>query len=465
MISAERLPQEDAITIASAVRKGHLKATTVIESALAEINRRDPHLNCFTSVLEEAALSQAAKVNEVVQAGQDPGPLAGVPFAVKNLLDMQGVVTLAGSVINRENPPAEKDATAVARWRQAGAILLGGLNMDEYAYGFTTENHHYGPVHNPHRLDHMAGGSSGGSAAAVAAGLVPLTLGSDTNGSIRVPASLCGVFGLKPTYGRVSRAGAVLFASSFDHIGPFARSVRDLALSFDLLQGADPRDPVCSVRLPEPTSTELTKGIEGLRIGVAGGYFAQGADPQVREAVQQVAQTLGAVNTVELPEPHRARAAAYLITASEGANLHLQRLRTRPQDFDPATRDRFLAGVLMPAQWVLQAQRFRRWYRQQMDKIFTEWDVLIAPTTPCAAPLIGQSTMLLDGQEVLTRPNLGLYTQPLSFIGLPVVSVPVHRPHHLPVGVQLLAAPYREAFLLRAAAFLEAADVVRAPVV
>ncbi len=464
MISTDLLPQADAITLATAVRSGELKATTVIESALAQISHRDPQLNCFTSVLGEAALAQAAEIDQSVQAGQDPGPLAGVPFAVKNLLDIQGVVTLAGSVINRENPPAEKDATAIARWRQAGAILMGGLNMDEYAYGFTTENHHYGPVHNPHRLGHMAGGSSGGSAAAVAAGLVPLTLGSDTNGSIRVPASLCGVLGLKPTYGRVSRAGAVLFASSFDHIGPFARSVRDLALSFDLLQGSDPRDPVCTERPPELTSPQLSEGIEGLRIAVAGGYFAQGADPQVLEAVQQVAQSLSAVQQVELPEPQRARAAAYLITASEGANHHLQRLRTRPQDFDPATRDRFLAGVLMPAQWVLQAQRFRRWYRQQMQQVLTEWDVLIAPTTPCAAPPIGQTTMTLGGQEVLTRPNMGVYTQPLSFIGLPVISVPVHHPHQLPVGVQLVAAPYQEACLLRAAAWLESAGVVRAPV-
>ncbi|NJK62934.1 MAG: AtzE family amidohydrolase [Synechococcaceae cyanobacterium SM2_3_1] len=464
MITANLLPQADAITIATAVRSGDLKATTVIESALAQIIHRDPQLNCFTTVLKEAALAQAADIDRAVLAGEDPGPLAGVPFAVKNLLDIQGVVTLAGSALNRENPPAEKDATVVARWRKAGAILLGGLNMDEYAYGFTSENHHYGPVHNPHQPGHMAGGSSGGSAAAVAAGLVPLTLGSDTNGSIRVPASLCGVFGLKPTYGRVSRAGAMLFASSFDHIGPFARAVRDLALSFDLLQGSDPRDPVCTEHPPELTSPQLSKGIEGLRIAVAGGYFAQGADPQVLEAVQQVAQALGTVNQVEFPEPHRARAAAYLITASEGANLHLQRLRTRPQAFDPETRDRFLAGVLMPAQWVQQAQRFRRWYRQQMQQVFTEWDVIIAPTTPCAAPPLGQTTMILDGREVLTRPNLGLYTQPLSFIGLPVVSVPVHHPHPLPVGVQLVAAPYQEAALLRAAAWLEAAGVVQAPV-
>ncbi|HEY9659583.1 MAG TPA: amidase family protein, partial [Allocoleopsis sp.] len=271
-------------------------------------------------------------------------------------------------------------------------------------------------------------------------------------------------FGLKPTYGRLSRAGVYLFASSFDHIGPFARSVQDIAATFDLLQGHDPQDPVCPPLPPDPCLPQLHQGIEGLRIAVAADYFAKGGEPEVFAAVEQVATALGANQTVTIPEAHRARAAAYVITASEGSNLHLNRLKTRPQDFDPATRDRFLAGAMIPNTWYLQAQRFRRLYRDRVRELFQDVDLILAPTTPCVAPRIGQQTMVLEGQEILVRPNLGLYTQPLSFIGLPILSVPIQRPNALPLGVQIIAAPYQESLILRAAALLEAQGMVAAPV-
>ena len=455
----------DAIAIATAVRAKQVSATEITQAALERIATRDKLINSFTSVLAESAIAAAQQIDAAIAAGTGLGILAGVPFAVKNLFDIQGLPTLAGSKINADNLPAPTDAHAVTALKQAGAVLVGALNMDEYAYGFVTENSHYGATRNPHDLNRVAGGSSGGSAAAVAAGIVPLTLGSDTNGSIRVPAALCGIFGLKPTYGRLSRSGVSLFCSSLDHIGPFARSVRDLAASFDLMQGEDPTDPVCTSLPPEPCLPQLNLGISGLRIAIATDYFAQNAEPEVLAAVAQVAQALGATQQVTLPEAARARAAAYLITASEGSNLHFDRLKTRSQDFDPATRDRFLAGTLIPNAWYLQAQRFRRWYRDQIRALFQQVDLIIAPTTPCPAPLIGQQTMTLNGKEMLVRPNLGLYTQPLSFIGLPIVSVPIQRPNALPVGVQLIAAPYNEAVALRAAAVLEAQNVVSAPTV
>ena len=455
----------DAIAIATAVRAKQVSATEITQAALNRIATRDKAINSFTSVLAESAIASAQRIDAAIAAGTEPGILAGVPFAVKDLFDIQGLPTLAGSKINADNLPAATDAHAVTALKQAGAVLVGALNMDEYAYGFVTENSHYGATRNPHDLSRVAGGSSGGSAAAVAAGLVPLTLGSDTNGSIRVPAALCGIFGLKPTYGRLSRSGVFLFCSSLDHIGPFARSVRDLAASFDLLQGEDPTDPICTSLPPEPCLPQLNLGISGLRIAIATDYFAQNAEPEVLAAVAQVAQALGATQQVTLPEAARARAAAYLITASEGSNLHFDRLKTRPQDFDPATRDRFLAGTLIPNAWYLQAQRFRRWYRDQIRALFQQVDLIIAPTTPCPAPLIGQQTMTLAGKEMLVRPNLGLYTQPLSFIGLPIVSVPIQRPNALPVGVQLIAAPYNEALALRAATVLESQNVVSAPTV
>ncbi len=247
------LGSADGFAIARAVRQGSVSAQAVVAACLERIRQRDPQLNAFTAVLEASALQAAERLDRQVAKEIPVRPLAGVPFAVKNLFDVAGLTTLAGSVINRENPPATRDATVVARLKQAGAILVGTLNMDEYASGFVTENSHYGPTRNPHDLSRSAGGSSGGSAAAVAGGLVPLSLGSDTNGSIRVPAALCGIYGLKPTYGRLSRAGVALLAPSFDHVGPLARSVADLALSFDAMQGPDPQDPVCTRRPADPT--------------------------------------------------------------------------------------------------------------------------------------------------------------------------------------------------------------------
>lgn len=454
----------DALSIADAVRDRSFSAVDVAESALKRIAARDNDLNCFTTVTAESALEDAARIDGEIAQGNYPGMLAGVPFAVKNLFDVAGLTTLAGSKINAENPPAIKDATAVARLKQAGAILVGALNMDEYAYGFVTENYHYGATRNPHDLSRVAGGSSGGSAAAVAAGLVPLTLGSDTNGSIRVPAAFCGVFGLKPTYGRLSRAGVALFSSSFDHIGHFATSVRDIATVFDVLQGEDDRDPVCTKR-PTVETRNLTPNIDNLRIAIADDYFVKGANLEALAAVEQVARALDVRDYITIPEADRARAAAFVITASEGANLHLKKLRDRPQDFDPATRDRFLAGALIPSSWYIQAQRFRRWYRDRVREIFLHVDVIIAPTTPCSAPLIGQQTMIWDGEEILVRPHLGLYTQPLSFIGLPVLSVPIQQQNGLPLGVQLIAAPYNEALILQVASVLEAKGIISAKIV
>lgn len=456
-----------ASAIAKAVRSKEIQAVEIARAALDRIHARDGALNCFTTVLSDRALRDAAEVDRRIARGDDPGPLAGVPFAVKNLFDIEGIPTIAGSIVRAAAPPARRDAAAVAALVKAGAVLTGALNMDEFAYGFVTENSHYGPTHNPHDLSRVAGGSSGGSAAAVAAGIVPLSLGSDTNGSIRVPASFCGVLGLKATYGRISRRGAFLFAGSLDHVGPFARSVEDLATAYDLLQGPDTADPVCSTRLPQPCLPEWRRGIAGMRIAVAGGYFHDEGAALANEAVSIAARSLGASGAIqlpdiELPEPARARAAAFLITASEGGNHHLPDLRTQADRFDPNTRSRLLAGALLPAAWVNYAQRFRAWHREQMGRVFLDTDLIIAPATPCPAIRIGQSTFTLNGVEVPARANLGVFTQPISFIGLPVLTVPVRIPGELPIGVQLIGAPFEEAKLFRAAGALETAGAISA---
>jgi aspartyl-tRNA(Asn)/glutamyl-tRNA(Gln) amidotransferase subunit A len=449
--------------IAEAVHGGAVGARAVAEAALAQIAAKDRLINAFTDVTRERALAEAEAVDAARAAGRDPGPLAGVPYAVKNLVDVEGLPTRAGSKINRDLPPAQGDGAVVAQLKQAGAVLLGALNMGEYAYDFTGENAHDGPSRNPRDPDRMSGGSSGGSGAAVAAGFVPLAVGSDTNGSIRVPSSLCGIFGLKPTFGRVSRAGSFPFVASLDHLGPLARSARDLALAYDALQGHDPADPVSVKRPAEPAAPELEKGADGLRIAVAADYFERGGAPEAHQAVETVAVSLQATRRVAIPEAQRARAAAYVITASEGGALHRLRLAARAADFDPATRDRFIAGALIPAAWYVQAQRFRRWYRARVLELFRDVDVLLAPATPVTAPKLGQVTMTLGGTELPVRANLGLFTQPISFIGLPVAVAPVQCPGGLPIGVQIIAAPWREGDTLRVAYELERRGIARAP--
>jgi AtzE family amidohydrolase len=446
--------------IAAAVEAGRTSALSIVEATLARIRSRDPLLNSFTAITEQRAHVRAQAIDAAIAQGEPAPPLAGVPFAVKNLFDIAGLTTIAGSKINRDAKPAIRDATLIERLEVAGAILVGALNMGEYAYDFTGENAHDGPSRNPHDLNRMSGGSSGGSAAAVAGGLVPLALASDTNGSIRVPASLCGLFGLKPTYGRLSCAGTFPFVTSLDHVGPLARSARDLALTYDAMQGYDPRDPVCAERAPEPVTDLLERGVDGLRIAVAGGYF-KGLDAEPVYAIDRVAVALGANRDIELPEVERARSAAFVITASEGAALHLERLRSRAKDFDPAVRDRLIAGAMVPGSLVVKAQKFRRWYRGEVLKLFDEVDAILAPATPCTAPMIGQQTFLFGETETAVRPNIGLYTQPISFIGLPVVAVPVPLAP-LPIAIQIIAAPWREDVALRIAHALETQGVAAA---
>ncbi len=467
MSRAATLLQGPAHALSAAVRAGDLRVGDVVQAAAARIAATEPRINAFTHLTLQRAMDEAAALDARLAVGDTQAaalPLLGVPYAVKNLFDIEGVTTLAGSKIERERPAARHDAVLVQRLRAAGAVLLGALNMDEYAYGFTTENTHYGACHNPHDLSRVAGGSSGGSAAAVAAGQVPLTLGSDTNGSIRVPSSLCGVFGLKPTFGRLPRTGSYPFVANLDHLGPFARNALDLALAYDAMQGADAADPAGIERPFEPTMATLGR-IEGLRFGVLGGWFEDMAQPEARAAAGAVAEALGATQTVLWPHVDRARAAAFLISQAEGSALHLADLRTRPDEFEPLSRDRFLAGALLPAAWVTQAQRVRRWFAREVAAGFADVDVLIAPATPCAAPAVGTDWLDIGGRRLPARPSLGLLTQPVSCIGLPVCTVPVWGAHaHLPIGVQLIAAPWREDRVLAVAAALEARGIVRAPV-
>lgn len=452
------------LEIAAAVRSGAVSASEVVERCLAAVAAHDRQINAFTAVTAERARREAARIDAAREAGRPLPPLAGVPFAVKNLFDVEGLATLAGSRLNAARAPARADAVLVQRLAAAGGVLIGTLNMDAYAYGFTTENTAYGATRNPHDLQRIAGGSSGGSAAAVAAGMVPLSLGSDTNGSIRVPASLCGIFGLKPTYGRLPRTGSAPFVTSLDHVGPFAASAADLAACYDHLQGPDADDPACAQRPVEPCLPSVDAGIGGVRVARLSGYFDHWAAAPAAAASRAVARALGASAEIDLPEVARARAAAFVITASEGGNLRLPELRTHYDEFEPHSRDRFVAGALTPASWYLQAQRVRSWFAARVREVFGRFDLLVAPATPVPATPIGEEWLDLGGERLPLRASMGVFTQPISCVGLPVVTVPVAATGELPIGVQLIAAPWREDLCLRAAAYLEREGVVRARV-
>lgn len=452
-----------AAEIIEAVRLREVSALDMAKLALAAAEAVNPRVNAFTDITAERALKEADALDARAAAGDPLPPLAGLPYAAKNLYDIEGVTTRAGSAINRDNAPAASDAALVARMKQAGGLLIGALNMDEYAYGFTGTNEHDGDVLNPHDMRCMAGGSSAGAGAAVAAGAVPMALGSDTNGSIRVPAAFCGTFGLKATYGRFSRAGAFPFVTSFDHVGPLARSARDLAMIHDAIAGFDPADPMSARHPLMPCQAALEEGAAGMRIAVAGGWFRANASAEALAAVDRVASSLGAEREVEVPETRKARLASYVLTAVEGGALHLERLRTRAGDLEGETRDRLIAGALVPAAWAERAQRVRRWYRDQVLKIFDEVDAIVTPTTPFTAPQLESRTIEIDGEELPLEPNIGLYTQPFSFIGLPAVSVPVWpQAGRLPLGVQIVTAPWREDIALRIAHQLECEGVAEA---
>lgn len=424
-----------AMDIAAAVRAGQLSALAIVEECLGKMEAQEAPLQAVTRLLPERARREARAVDAAIAAGRDPGPLAGVPYGVKDLFDIAALPTTAGSKIYADAPPATVDAEAIRRLRSAGAILVATLNMDEFAYGFATINARHGTTRNPHDRDRLAGGSSGGSAAIVAAGLLPFSLGSDTNGSIRVPASLTGIYGLKPTHDALPMQGVFPFAHSFDDIGPFARSVVDMRGLWEVLAGK-------SAPVDGPP----------LRIARLGGRFRDNMDADQMAAIDSIAPD---APIIDLPDIARARSAAFLITAAEGGALHRDALARDAMAFDPATRDRLLAGALLPPALYDEAQAFRTRYKHLIADLIAPHDVLIAPATPCSAPLITDPRIMIDGAAVPARSDLGIHTQPISFTGLPALSVPLYRPGRLPIGLQLIGKAGGETALFHFAAMLE----------
>ena len=425
----------EAVAIAQAVRSGRLSALQHLEQCLAGLAQREAPLCAMTRMLADRARQDARQVDALVAAGRDPGPLAGVPYGVKDLFDIAGLPTTAGSRLYADAPPAGADAEAIGRLRDAGAVLVATLNMDEFAYGFATINALHGTTRNPHDLSRLAGGSSGGSAAVVAAGLLPFTLGSDTNGSIRVPASLTGLYGLKPTHGDLPMGGVFPFADSFDDIGPFTGSLADMVLVWEILSGRS------AAQEDRP-----------LRVARLGGRFAENVDPDQCATMQAIAPD---APVVALPDIARARSAAFLITACEGGRLHRDALARDAMMFDPQVRDRLIAGALLPDDIYDKAQAFRRSFRAAALDLIAPYDVLIAPATPCAAPPVDDPRILIDGAMSPARADLGIHSQPISFTGFPSLAVPLYRPGRLPLGLQLIGRPGAEPRLFQFAARLE----------
>ncbi|ESQ79078.1 AtzE family amidohydrolase [Asticcacaulis sp. YBE204] len=411
-----------ALDLADRIRRGEVTARAVVAQAL-EAARTDP-FNAFTRMFD-SPLDDAQAVDE----GRITGPLAGVPFAVKDLFDVAGQVTTAGARLRIGAPAAVQDAEAVRRMKAAGAILIGTLNMDEFAYGFATVNAHFGTTRNPHDPERLAGGSSGGSAASVAAGFVPLSLGSDTNGSVRVPASLCGVWGMRPADEAIPLDGVFPFVELLDAVGPFARTSRDLKVLYEVLSG-----------------TTLSGEADGLRVARLDGFFERNAAPEAVRAVDTVMTHLGSDGVAELPEAEGGRSAGFLITAAMGGALHLNTLRGRAMDYDPAVRDRLIAGAMLPSGILAKALHYRDIYRKIFAKLFDRFDILVAPATPVSAPRIDQATILIDGKPASARANLGIYAQAISPTGAAVVSAPV-KTSRLPIGLQFIAKPGAEGAL------------------
>ncbi|MBB5685702.1 aspartyl-tRNA(Asn)/glutamyl-tRNA(Gln) amidotransferase subunit A [Sphingobium boeckii] len=429
---------------AAAVKSGRISAVELVSAALGRIAEHNPAINAVTRTLDERALRDAAAVDAEVAAGRDPGPLAGVPFGVKDLFDVEGLSTTAGAARLKDAPPASSDAEAIQRLQASGAVLVATLNMDEFAYGFVTDNAHWGITLNPHDVDRFAGGSSGGSAAAVAAGLVPFALGSDTNGSIRIPASLCGIYGIKPTHASLPMEGVYPFVHTLDDMGAFARSASDLAAVDEVLRG-----------------NAASSSVPFQRPALLGGWFHDNLASQMTAALEALSIGLGGLPTVQLAEVDRARSAAFLITAFEGGAYHRDALGTDPLSYDPMTRDRLIAGAAIPEAIYHEAMRYRDIFGAVMAAALETHDVLIAPATFGPAPLIADPFIAVDGKPQSARANLGLYTQPISYLGLPVIAAPLPV-EGLPMGVQLIAAKGRDTDLLHFARTLEARGLAAA---
>ena len=448
------------LPLAAAAQLLARRQVSPVELVTAALDRSaavQPHLNCYLDLYADQALAAARRAEAAFAAGQVLGPLHGIPYAPKDIFTEPGVRCTAGSrILAAWIPPRE--ATVLARLRAAGAIRIGRTNLHEFAYGITNVNPHYGAVHNPWQRDHVSGGSSGGSAAAVAAAAAGFSLGTDTGGSVRLPAALCGIVGLKPTYGRVPRTGLLPLAWSLDHVGPMTRTVADAALVLEAIAGHDPSDATSSQTLVPAYASRLERSLDGLRLGVPQEDGWNEANPEVRDLVQAAVSTLRSlgpsVEPVSLPALDDFGPAFDPIIRSEATTVHLKWLRSRPDDYGDDVRERLELGLALPATAYLTAQRARTVVGERMRAVWERVDLLALPAVPVPAPRIDEGLVRVqpgtpptDVRRVLTR-----LTNPFNLLGLPAISVPCGLTRQgLPAGLQLVGPPFAEQRLLQAA--------------
>ena len=437
------------------VQNKEISPVEIIEANLTRIDATEPVLNSFITLLADEARGAALQAEKDIQAGRYKGPLHGIPVALKDLYNTGGVRTTSGSRIFDNFIPTE-DCTVAAKFQQAGAILVGKLNMHPFAYGPTGENLDYGHMHNPWNPDMVTGGSSGGSGSAAAAGQCTITTGSDTGGSIRIPAALCGIVGLKPTYGLVSRHGLTALSWSLDHPGPMTRTVEDAAITMNVIAGHDPKDVASAkVDIPDYTSA-LTGDIKGLRIGIVKEYFETPLDPQVRKAVMDaigLLESMGAeVKEVSYPMFNQSQAISSTVLMSEATAYHRDLLEKDGHQIYEPVRQRLEAGLFISAAEYLRAQQARTIFDNQGRRLLDDVDLLAGPTEPVTAPRIMASKVMAGEQEVGVVGALTQYTRPYNINGFPAISVPCgFSDENMPIGLQLAGKPFDELTVLRAA--------------
>jgi aspartyl-tRNA(Asn)/glutamyl-tRNA(Gln) amidotransferase subunit A len=412
----------------------------VLEAVLARLERWDA-LNAFITVTADVARAQAEQASREIAAGRYRGLLHGIPVSLKDLIDTRGIRTTGGSRVLAGHVPAQ-DATVTVRLRDAGAVLLGKTALHEFAYGVTNNNPHFGPTGNPWALDRIPGGSSGGSAAAVAAGLGCASIGTDTGGSIRIPAALCGVVGLKPSYGRVSRHGVFPLSWSLDHPGPLTRSVEDAAIVLQAIAGPDPRDGTTAGQTVPDFRAAARRDVRGLRIGILDDPYHRQVEHGVRtafDAALEVLRGLGLrLEPMTVPRTTEAFVAQLAIIQAEAASVHERWLADRPHDYGPETLERLRQGQFVTATQYLRAQKVRGLMLEEYAGLFIRVDALVLPSVPAVAPRIGQATVDLDGDAVETRALMTRFSRLFNFVGAPALSVPCgFGANGLPVGLQI----------------------------